>query len=294
VKQRHQPAADTSPPARIGTERALTRSVARIIATCSEEVSELREMGAAPETIDVIPCGVDTSRFRPREMTKPLPQQPFRLLSIGRLVPREGVVDAIEALTLLPECELLVAGGPPKALLHHDREAVRLRARAEALGLQDRVTFLGALPREAVPELIASVHAVVCLPWYEPFGIVPLEAMASGVPVVGSAVGGLLDTVEDGRTGFLVPPRSPHSAGRAVRRLVDSELLRQALGRAGRAAAVAKYDWSRVAEATEASYAAVLGRQHGAIRARRGVPRLGGPRVAMAGQTASVRLEGVR
>ena len=93
----------------------------------------------------------------------------------------------------------------------------RLRAVAAAAGVADRVRFLGAVGRAEVPALLRSADAVVCVPWYEPFGIVPLEAMACGVPVVASAVGGLIDTVVDGVTGLLVPPRRPDRLAAALR-----------------------------------------------------------------------------
>jgi glycosyltransferase involved in cell wall biosynthesis len=93
----------------------------------------------------------------------------------------------------------------------------------------------------------------VCTPHYEPFGIVPLEAMACAVPVVGTAVGGLLDTVVDGTTGLLVAPRSPGDIAAALRRLLDDEELRRQLGKAGRERAEG-YAWPRIAAATERVY----------------------------------------
>ncbi|HJU97214.1 MAG TPA: glycosyltransferase, partial [Jiangellaceae bacterium] len=95
-------------------------------------------------------------------------------------------------------------------------------------------------------------------PWYEPFGIVPVEAMACGRPVVGSAVGGLLDTVVDGITGLLVPPRDPAALAGAVRGLLDDPDLHARFGRAARLRAVALYSWSRVARLTERAYLEVV------------------------------------
>jgi glycosyltransferase involved in cell wall biosynthesis len=104
-----------------------------------------------------------------------------------------------------------------------------------------------------------SADIVVDVPWYEPFGIVPVEAMACGRPVVGSAVGGLLDTVMPGVTGELVPPRRPDLLAPVLDRLLLAPGLRSDYGRAGRARAVREYQWSRVASATARVYAAVLG-----------------------------------
>ena len=119
---------------------------------------------------------------------------------------------AIEALRELPDTELLVIGGPDPAELDRDPDIRRLHDDAVTNGVDDRVHLLGRVGRAELPAIFRSADAVLCLPWYEPFGIVPLEAMACGVPVIGTAVGGLLDTIVDGQTGRLVPPRDPTSA----------------------------------------------------------------------------------
>src|SRR5690606_9408897 len=100
-------------------------------------------------------------------------------------------------------------------------EARRLRALAEQVGVADRVDLRGRMGREEVAALLRSADALVCVPWYEPFGIVPLEAMACGVPVVASAVGGMIDTVVDGVTGVHVPPRDPERLAEALTALLD-------------------------------------------------------------------------
>jgi len=98
---------------------------------------------------------------------------------------------------------------------------------------------------------------VVTMPWYEPFGIVPLEAMACGRPIVGSAVGGLLDTVVPGVTGELVPPHDPDALTATLRALLDDPERRERYGEAGRRRAVERYDWSTVVSETAAVYQAL-------------------------------------
>ncbi|MCU0284385.1 MAG: glycosyltransferase [Candidatus Nanopelagicales bacterium] len=259
VKRRHQAQADTSPSTRLATERLLAQRVDCIVATASEEVEELRRMGAPRERIRVVPCGVDTGHFRPDGPQAPRDPAARRLLSLCRLVPRKGVDDAIRALAELPGCELVVAGGPDSAHFDADPEVQRLRRLAVEVGVSDHVQFVGAVARSDVPALIRSADVMLVLPWYEPFGMVPLEAMACGLPVVGSAVGGLRDTVEDGRTGLLVPPRTPSAVALAVRRLLSSPGLRAAMAEQGPRVAVQRFDWARVAQATEAVYGEMLG-----------------------------------
>ena len=258
VKQREQGDGDTSPPARIALERMLCREVTHVVATCSDEVLELAGMGLAPGRASVIPCGVDVATFRPKASVRP-PDAPHRLLVVGRLVARKGIGDALRAAARLPGVEVVVAGGPSSDALDADPEVHRLRGLARDLRMAERVTFLGGVRREAMPDLIRSSDVVVAVPWYEPFGIVPLEAMACGVPVVGSAVGGLRDTVVPGVTGELVPPRCPDDLAAVLRDLLADPDRRARYGQAGRVRAVERYDWQRVVEHTDAVYRALAG-----------------------------------
>ncbi|WP_435737643.1 glycosyltransferase [Cellulosimicrobium sp. PMB13] len=261
VKRRHQGARDTSPRERVARERLLCRGVDRIVATCSDEVAELVALGADPERVDVVPCGVDIGRFRPDPgRSAHLHREPgtLRLLSIGRLVERKGVDTVIEALPELPGAELVVAGGPPADHLEDDEEARRLVKLADTLGVLDRVTLVGSVTQDDVRGLMHAADVVVCDPWYEPFGIVPLEAAACGRPVVGAAVGGLLDSVVDGRTGLLVPPRDPGALAAALRRIADDPALGERLGSAARVRAEGLYGWTTVAARTLESYERVV------------------------------------
>lgn len=259
VKRRHQGAADTSPDQRCGEERRLVRSVDHMVATCSDEVLELTAMGAQEDRITVIPCGVDTAVFHPHG-TRLARGERRRIVAVSRLVPRKGLADLVRAVAEIPDAELLIAGGPPCADLGGCAEAVALRDVARSLGIAHRVRLLGALNRDDVPSLLRSADVVAGVPWYEPFGIVPVEAMACGVPFVGSAVGGLLDTVVDGVTGRLVPPRDPYAVAGAIRQLLDDGELRAAMGRAG-AVRARQYEWDAIAERTRACYEDVVERR---------------------------------
>ncbi len=265
VKRRHQGDRDTSPAGRLGEEARLAADADAVVATCSDEVAELLALGAPADRLHVAPCGVDLRAFTPDGPVAAGQAGRRRILSIGRLVERKGVDTLVAALAHLPQrlpdgsgVELVVAGGPDAAHLDGDPEVRRLRELARAAGVGDRVRFVGRVTREDVPALLRSADVVACVPWYEPFGIVPLEAMACGVPVVAAGVGGILDSVEDGVTGLHVPPREPVAVARALGRLLADEALRTRMGRAGAERVTARFGWPRVAELTEAVYDELL------------------------------------
>jgi D-inositol-3-phosphate glycosyltransferase len=259
VKARYQGAKDTSAPERVAAERRIAAECDQVIATCADEVAELRAMGIPRSQISVVPCGVDTTVFAPPAAWRARPRRP-RLLTLGRLVERKGVGTVIEALAKLSGVELVVAGGPNRDALDASPEYRRLRDAARAHGVADRVIFTGGVPRMRVPALVRSADVVACAPWYEPFGIVPLEAMACGVPVVATAVGGLADTVVPGKTGLLVPPRDAAVLAGAIAMLLADPAMRATFGRAGRRRARCWYDWARVAAQAETVYLRLAGR----------------------------------
>ncbi len=261
VKRRYQGDDDTSPPERLVIERDIVRRADEIVATCTDEVFELVRLGAARDRLTVVPCGVDLTLFTPDGPREPRTPGRQRLVSVGRLVQRKGIGNVIQALAQLPDTELVVAGGPPRDELGGDPEADRLLRIADAHGVADRVELRGRVGRAGLPALLRSADVVVCAPWYEPFGIVPLEAMACGVPVVASAVGGMIDTVVDGVTGMHVCPRDPDRVAEATRTLLDDPERRAAFGRAGVRRARRLYDWDRVAGATLEVYA-----RHASVR----------------------------
>jgi D-inositol-3-phosphate glycosyltransferase len=256
VKRRHQGAKDTSPADREAFERRIAIETDAVIATATDEVRELLELGCRPERLHVVPCGVEDFPPAPPDGSR-WKHPRGRIVSLGRLVERKGVDTVIEALADVPDAELVVAGGPTVAF-DDDTEVRRLRAIASRYGLTDRVSLIGPISREQVPGLLRSADVVACTPWYEPFGIVPLEAMACGKPVVASAVGGLLDTVVDGVTGVHVPPRDPGRLAEVLRELLADPGRRERLGQAGRARVAENYTWPKVAEATEDVYRRIV------------------------------------
>ncbi|MDX6703584.1 MAG: hypothetical protein QOF26_3810 [Baekduia sp.] len=260
VKRRYQGDADTSPPERHEVEARIVREADRIVATCTDEAFELMRLGADRSRVHVVPCGVDLERFSPDGPAEPLGRD-HRIVYVGRLVERKGIGNIISALEHVPGCDLVVAGGPPLGELNGDPEARRLRALADRHAVAGRVDLRGRVSRDDLPALLRSADALVTVPWYEPFGITPLEAMACGTPVVASAVGGMIDTVVDGVTGRHVPPRDPERLASVLRDLLADPGARAAQGRAGVRRTRQLYDWDRVALATLDVYQELVARR---------------------------------
>jgi glycosyltransferase involved in cell wall biosynthesis len=170
------------------------------------------------------------------------------------MVERKGFADLIRVLPHVPRARLVVVGGPPAPDLKQDPLAARLMRLADKLKVADRVRLLGAVAHADMPLLYRAADVVACTPWYEPFGITPLEAMASGTPVVTYAVGGLKESVVDGVSGVLVPARDVRSLALALRRLLGDQVSRMSYASAAVDRARSRYQWPRQAADMERAY----------------------------------------
>ncbi|MGC4897207.1 glycosyltransferase [Micromonospora sp. DT31] len=258
VKRRHQGAPDIGPPGRVGYERALGRAVDRVVVQSTDEVAELVRMGVPRSRMALVPAGVNQAVFRPDGPAAPRTPGRPRILTVGRMVERKGFLDVVRALPAVPDAECVVVGGPPADLLPADAFARRLSALAESCGVADRVRLLGGVPREEMGSWYRSADVLVAAPWYEPFGLTPLEAMACGVPVIGTDVGGIADSVVDGLTGDLVPPRDPRALGTALRRLLGDHVRRFTYATAALDRIRSRYSWRRCAEQLGAVYGTLV------------------------------------
>ena len=251
-------------PSRSGYERALGRAVDQVVAQSQDEVRGLVRIGVPRTQLTVVPTGVDSERFTPdgpaveRDPARP------RILSVGRLVERKGFGDVIQAMRFVPGAEVVVIGGPAPDQLPADPGARKLRALAEKLQVADRFRLVGRVPSADMPRWYRSADLLVAAPWQEELDASALEAMACGVPIVGTAVGGLTEAVVDGLTGDLVPARDPRALGGALRRLVNDKVRRFAYATAALDRARQAYSWKRVAAQVGSVYAAVAGRRKGA------------------------------
>jgi D-inositol-3-phosphate glycosyltransferase len=228
--------AEVEPDLRVREEGRIIAAADRVVAGNVVERAQLVwYYGARPDRISVIPCGVDTELFQPmaqataRDLLE-LPPGPL-LLHVGRLEPIKGLDTLLTAMTHLreaPPVKLLVVGGDLDEPENGHGE--RLRARVAALGLGARVHFMGPQRQDRLRLLYAAADATVMPSYYESFGMVALESMASGTPVVASAVGGLTTTVRDGLTGYLVPEGDPEALAARLSALLRDRAARERLG----------------------------------------------------------------
>ena len=257
VRREHQGEADGFPPERIAIEQRVVREADRIVAECPQDQADLvRAYGADASRLSMVPCGVDLHEFGPGDKAQArralgLPEHEFVVLQLGRMVPRKGVDNVIQAMAHLdgePPARLLVVGGnstdPDDG---QTPEISRLRDLAQQTGVAPRVTFVGQRQRDSLRNFYLAADVFVSTPWYEPFGITPLEAMACGTPVIGSDVGGIRYSVTEGVTGHLVPPRQPRVLAQRLAHLRANPALAAAMGRAGVLRARSRFTWDRVA-----------------------------------------------
>ena len=275
TKQREQGGADTSPACRIAVEHEIIQRVDRLIAQCPSERAELvGDYGADARKIALIPSAVDATLFSPIDRDVARRRIGLNLAGpvigyIGRMLPRKDVRNIVRALALLRtsspaddpdrQARLLVVGGEtadPDPLATPEIGAL-LRLAAE-LGVSDRVIFTGKQPRERLRDYYCASDVVVTTPWYEPFGLTPLEAMACGRPVVGSHVGGIAFTVVDGKSGYLVPPRDPEALAHRLRMLLADPVSAGRMGRIARRRVEREFTWEQVAQRTAALYESLL------------------------------------
>ena len=256
-------AADLEPEVRIREETRVIAEVDRVVAANVVERADLARLyGATPSRIAVIPCGVDTELFRPRERDAAraalgLPAGPL-LLYVGRLAPIKGLDTLLDALAQVRasgrRVQLLVVGGDADEPVN-GHEA-HLRRRIAAHGLEQTVRFIPAQPQNVLPAYYAAADVSLLPSYYESFGMVALEAMACGSPVIASRVGGLTTTVRDGVTGFLVPEGNVAALAERINALIDDPDLGWRMGMEGIRWA-AEHRWPCVAEAVCREYASL-------------------------------------
>ncbi len=271
-----QSAAERESELRIRVETELLRDADRLLVATPAERAQMEWLYHADVSRAVVlPPGVDVNLFYPRpreEAKRRIGVEPClkMLLFVGRIEPLKGVGTLLEAVARLRrqgvgECQelcLSIIGGDPNATASaQNAEMERLKAMRQELGIADMVTFLGKQDQDALADYYAAAEMVIMPSHYESFGMVALEAMACGTPVVASEVGGLAFLVRDGETGFHVPGQDPEALADRICRLFTDRALRARLGQ--QAAQYAQgYAWPVIAEKMVGVYETVLREKH--------------------------------
>ena len=233
--------------------RWIWRRATRVVVVC-ESLGRLAVRTDPGLRYSVIPNGVDLGRFRPSTRGRRRQGEKIRCLAVARLVERKGLSDLIEALAALERgrFELEILGSGP--------DQQKLKDLADRLGVRREVIFAGAVGRSEVPGRFRDADIFTLASREEAFGNVFAEAMASGLPVVGTTAGGIPELIDHGKNGYLVPPREPRALAAAIRLLADNPDLRAEIGRRNRAQAEANLSWARVTTRYLSIYNGVLRR----------------------------------
>lgn len=252
------------PPRRLRTERTVLHSSDAVVAESPASRHHILEAYAVdPAKVHIIPGGVDTRVFAPRDRQQArhalaLPAAQPILLFVGRLQPLKGIDLLLRAAQHVRQqyarVQVLIVGGGVEAPdAYEAQELQRLHSLSAQLGLHQNVRFIKAQPQQVLAQYYAAADVFVLPSHYESFGMVALEAMACGTPVVASRVGGLMSTVVHERTGFLVPEGDWQAFAQAILRLLDVPALGQTFGQAGCQRAQG-FTWTRIAARTVELY----------------------------------------
>ncbi|TWR31540.1 glycosyltransferase family 1 protein [Mucilaginibacter pallidiroseus] len=257
VRRAHQGGNDNFPMERLAIETEAVKQADYIIAECPQDKTDLMELYNAPsEKITIIPCGFSATEFKPMDKQAArkllgLPQHEQIILQLGRMVPRKGVDNVIRALGYLKAAgqtiKLLIVGGECEELEEGTcPEYARLLTIAREHNVVDNIIFAGRKNRDKLKFYYSAADIFITTPWYEPFGITPLEAMACGTPVIGSNVGGIKYSVADGQTGALVDPHNPKMLADKVAELFEDPALLEQMGENAIKRVNSQFTWAKV------------------------------------------------
>jgi D-inositol-3-phosphate glycosyltransferase len=275
IRRKHQRSADQFPDERLGIEAVVGMDADAVIAECPQDVDDLTSLYALDrERIYMIPCGYDPREFEP--LPKRLACEKVGLdphlqyvLQLGRVVQRKGIETVIRGFAHLvrtvevfDEVRLLVVGGETdEPDPRFTPELGRLMLVAEAMGVADKVIFTGRKERNKLKYYYNAAEVLVTTPWYEPFGITPLEAMGCAKPVIGARVGGIPYSVVHEETGLLVPPQNPLAVAKALYKVLSDQQMAKQWGLAGRKRVREFFTWEQVTKEMIRVYERILKRE---------------------------------
>jgi D-inositol-3-phosphate glycosyltransferase len=270
IRRIYQGKDDGFPDQRFEIEERVIREADAVIAECPQDHQDLVDLYQAPVSkIATIPCGFDPDELWPvdREIARQflgISGDQRVVLQLGRMVPRKGVDTAIRGFAMLQRdrklaASLVIVGGETDERNAAQSPEIGVLAEiAREEGVADRVHFTGRMDRSMLKYYYSAADVFVSTPWYEPFGITPLEAMACRIPVVGSAVGGLKTTIENGITGYLVPPNDPVALADRLEVLLGNPAAARQMGENGHLRANAEFTWEQVTQAISETYEKVI------------------------------------
>ncbi len=272
VRLAHQKEMDKFPAKRFDIENMIVKDADSIIAECPQDKEDLINYYNADESkITIAPCGFNPNEFHliDKKIARTklgLHHNEIILLQLGRMVPRKGVETVIRSISkinhTIKNIRLVIVGGesdePDETITP---EIGRLKRIAEEENVTAHITFTGRRKRDVLKYFYAAADVFITTPWYEPFGITPLEAMACGTPVIGSNVGGIKYSVEDGKTGFLVPAKDPHALAKKIEHLVLNDALLETMKRNAVKRVHKYFTWATVANTVHNLYEKMIVKQ---------------------------------
>jgi glycosyltransferase involved in cell wall biosynthesis len=252
---------------RLAVEKEVLETAERIVATSPQEKQHMRTLVSQQGNIDIIPCGTDIRRFGSvdRDTARAalgIDPDAKVVLYVGRFDPRKGIetlVRAVRESQFFGDEKLkLIIGGGSTPGNSDGRERDRIEGIVKELGMGECTVFPGLLKQEILPNYYAAADVCVIPSHYEPFGLVAVEAMASGTPVIASDVGGLQFTVVNENTGLLVPPQDVAAFSNAIDKILGNPEWRAALGKAANMRVMSKFSWDGVASQLDSLYTELL------------------------------------
>lgn len=252
---------------RLAVEKACLETADQIVATSPQEEEHMRTLLSGKGMIEIVPCGTDIQRMgsiarKEARQQLGIPVEAKVALYVGRFDRRKGIETLVRAMAQSrwhgkADLRLIIAGGYRPG--HSDgMECDRIKAMVQELGLNEIVTFPGRLTDAELPSYYAAANVCVVPSHYEPFGLVAIEAMACGTPVVASKVGGLQFTVVPEVTGLLVPPQDQVAFAQAIDRILSNPAWGEQLGEIGRQRVEIAMSWESVAYRLTSVYSKLL------------------------------------
>ncbi|MEJ7766273.1 MAG: glycosyltransferase family 1 protein [Chitinophagaceae bacterium] len=269
VRRIYQGDQDKFPAERLLIEEETVQKADHIIAECPQDRADLiKYYNASPDKITIVPCGFNPQEFYPVKQSIAraivnLSTKENIILQLGRMVPRKGVDNVVKALACAKKNDLsirlvIVGGESDNPDPRFCPEIARLQQIAQEEGVLEYITFVGRKDRAMLKYYYSAADVFITTPWYEPFGITPLESMACGTPVIGSNVGGIKYSIANGKTGFLVPPNDPEALSNKICELLGNQTLLHAMKDNAIKRVNALFTWAKVANSATCLYENIL------------------------------------